>query len=42
MCIAKIYAVDKSPQDHVFNPIEKFLFRISGIDAKQKWTGNST
>jgi len=32
--IAKVYAGHKTPLDPVFNPIEKFFFRISGIDAK--------
>ena len=32
--IAKVYAGYKTPLDPVFNPIEKFFFRISGIDAK--------
>jgi K+-transporting ATPase ATPase A chain len=32
--IAKVYAGDKTPLDTVFNPIEKFFFRLSGIDSK--------
>jgi len=32
--IAKVYAGHKTPLDPVFNPIEKFFFRISGIDTK--------
>lgn len=31
--IAKIYAGDKTLGDTVFNPIEKILFKISGIDS---------
>ena len=34
--IAKVYSGDKTPLDPVFNPIEKFFFRISGIDSKSE------
>jgi K+-transporting ATPase ATPase A chain len=34
--IAKVYSGGKTPLDPVFNPIEKFFFRISGIDEKSE------
>ena len=34
--IAKIYSGDKTLLDPIFNPIEKFIFKISGINAKEE------
>ena len=34
--IAKVYSGDKTFLDFIFNPIEKFFFRISGIDATKE------
>lgn len=37
--IAKVYAGEKTPLDPIFNPIEKFFLRVSGIDqnAEMNW-----
>ncbi len=34
--IAKVYSGDKTFLDPVFNPIEKFIFKMSGIDADKE------
>ncbi|MGH2664674.1 potassium-transporting ATPase subunit KdpA [Flavobacterium sp.] len=34
--IAKVYTGDKTLLDPIFNPIEKFIFKISGIDDKEE------
>jgi K+-transporting ATPase ATPase A chain len=34
--IAKVYSGDKTTLDPLFNPIERFFFRISGIDQKSE------
>jgi K+-transporting ATPase ATPase A chain len=36
--IARIYAGEKTWLDPVFNPVEKFFFRISGIDPDKEMT----
>lgn len=36
--IAKVYAKEKTLLDPVFNPIEKFFYRISGIDPNTEMT----
>ena len=36
--IARVYAGEKTLLDPVFNPIEKFFFRFSGIDVSQEMT----
>ena len=36
--IAKVYAEEKTFLDPIFNPLERFVFRISGINAKQEMT----
>ena len=33
--IAKVYLGDKTLLDPVFNPIEKFIFKISGINNEE-------
>src|SRR5689334_13893366 len=40
--IAKIFAGEKTFLDPVFNPLEKFFFRFSGIDAEKElnWKQN--
>lgn len=34
--IAKVYAGDKTLLDPVFNPVDKFLYKVSGIDEKRE------
>lgn len=34
--IAKVYAGDKTLLDPIFNPIERFIFKISGINNKEE------
>lgn len=34
--IAKVYLGDKTMLDAIFNPIEKFIFKISGIDSTEE------
>ena len=36
--IARVFTDDKTFLDPVFNPIEKFFFRFSGIDVSQEMT----
>jgi K+-transporting ATPase ATPase A chain len=34
--IARVYAGEKTKMDFLFNPLDRLLYRISGIDAKQE------
>src|SRR6478735_8808262 len=34
--IAKVYLGDKTLLDAIFNPIEKFIFKISGVDSNEE------
>ena len=34
--IAKVYSGDKTLPDSLFNPIERFIFKISGMDDKEE------
>ncbi|MEZ0131108.1 potassium-transporting ATPase subunit KdpA, partial [Flavobacterium sp. LBUM151] len=34
--IAKVYLGDKTLLDPIFNPIEKFIFKISGINSAEE------
>lgn len=36
--IAKVYAGDKTPLDPIFNPLDKLLYKVSGIDEKREMT----
>ncbi|KEY19246.1 potassium-transporting ATPase subunit KdpA [Kaistella antarctica] len=36
--IAKVYGNEKTFLDFIFHPIEKFLFRLSGINPLEGWT----
>ena len=36
--IAKVYGNEKTLLDFIFNPIEKFFFRLSGINPLEGWT----
>lgn len=36
--IAKVYAGDKTPLDPIFNPLDKLLYKVSGIDEKHEMT----
>ena len=36
--IAKVYGNEKTLLDFIFNPIEKFFFRLSGVNPLEGWT----
>lgn len=36
--IAKVYAGDKTLPDPIFNPLDKLLYKVSGIDEKREMT----
>ena len=38
--MAKVYGGGKAPGDRIFNPVERLIYRVCGVDpdSEQRWT----